>query len=210
MKQALYIQFSVENAIRGPMADVASACTNVCVRVCVCVLRLVLSSGPSSCSSLPWPALLPPLLHLFLCFCSFYFWLCFSVTFLIESLWKNSILVSVGPSKKGIVHSSARIAKGYWPPPESRWTSGQARTDGKEVEEDAQLRLGRSKREHQGLGELAGQAVHPTPPSTPLCLLFWLEGRTEKPFHVGVLWSWVSKLFPHLGGCEELRPQSQK
>jgi hypothetical protein len=39
------------------------------------------------------------------------------------------------------------------------------------------------------LRELAGQAVHPTPPLAPPCLLFWLEGRTEKPFHAGVLWT---------------------
>lgn len=190
MKQALYIQFGVENATQGPRAVVVSACVNasVCVyartHTRICVLGVVFSSGPSS-HSLPWPVSSPPLFHLFLCFCSFYFWLCFSVTFLIESLWKNSILVSVGPSKKGIVHSSARIAQGYWPPPESRWTSGQARTDGKEAEEDAQLRPGRSKWEHQSLGELAGQAVHPTPPPTPPCLLLWLEGSQRSPSILG-------------------------
>lgn len=94
-------------------------CECVCVGGCLSI-GTQLTLTPLASNS-------PPLFHLFLCFCSFYFWLCFSFTFLIESLWKNSTLVSVGPSKKGIVHSSARIAKGYWPPTEARWTSRTGR-----------------------------------------------------------------------------------
>lgn len=65
-----------------------------------------LTAAAASAHSLPRRVPSPPASHLLLCFCSLYFWRCFPFAFPIESLWKNSTLVSVGPGKRGTVHSS--------------------------------------------------------------------------------------------------------
>lgn len=81
--------------------------------------------------SIRTPGPLPPVAssgtHLLFCFCNLYFWLCFPFPFPTESLWKNSTLVSVGLGKRGLIHSSARRAKGCQVPGESRCGWWEAR-----------------------------------------------------------------------------------